>query len=195
MNELKRYIGILIYNSICVIPNIRDYWSDHLGISHIYKSLSQKRFEEIRRYLHFNDNSKILDRQHPNFDRLHKIRPLIDHLNDKFNSILYPRDLSLDEQICATKARSYLKKYMSAKPHKWGFEFFVLCDSKGFSYQFEIYSGQANDKRFRLPHEPDLGASSNIVRLVVRLTINIERNKNHRIYFDNFYTSIPLAET
>ncbi|KAF0742960.1 piggyBac transposable element-derived protein 3-like, partial [Aphis craccivora] len=150
----------------------------------------QKRFEEIRRYLRFNDNSKILDKQHPNVDRLHKIRPLIDHLNDKFNSILYLRDLSLDEQICATKARSYLKKYMPAKPHKWGFEFFVLCDSKGFSYQFEIYSGQENDRRFRLPHEPDLGASSNIV---VRLTRNIERNKNHRIYFDNFYTSIPLA--
>lgn len=190
INELKRYIGILIYNSICIMPNVRDYWSDHLGLSHVYTSLSQKRFEEIRRYLHFNDNSKMLDKEHPNFDRLHKIRPLIDHLNNKFNSIPYPRDLSLDEQLCATKARNFLKKYMPAKPHKWGFEFFVLCDSKGFSHQFEIYSGQENDKRFRLPHEPDLGASSNIV---VRLTRNIERNKNHRVYFDNFYSSIPLA--
>jgi len=63
---------------------------------------------------------------------------------------------------------------MPAKPHKWGFEFFVLCDSKGFSYQFEIYSGQENDQRFRLLNEPDLSASSNIV---VRLTRNIPRHK------------------
>ncbi|XP_060870286.1 piggyBac transposable element-derived protein 3-like [Metopolophium dirhodum] len=151
---------------------------------------TQKRFEEIRRFIHFNDNNKMLEKEDIHYDRLYKIRPLIDHLNNKFNSIPYPRDLSLDEQLCATKARSYLKKYMPAKPHKWGFEFFVLCDSKGFSYQFEIYSGQENDQRFRLLHEPDLGASSNIV---VRLTRNIPRHKNHRIYFDNFYTSIPLA--
>jgi len=132
----------------------------------------------------------MLEKEDIHYDRLYKIRPLIDHLNNKFNSIPYPRDLSLDEQLCATKARSYLKKYMPAKPHKWGFEFFVLCDSKGYSYQFEIYSGQENDQRFRLLNEPDLGASSNIV---VRLTRNIPRHKNHRIYFDNFYTSTPLA--
>jgi len=138
----------LIYNSVCVVPNIRDCWSEHLGLSN-YNSISQKRFKEIRRFLHFNDNSKMLEKEDINYDRLYKIRPLIDHLNNKFNSIPYPRDLSLDEQLCAIKARSYLKKYMPAKPHKWGLEFFVLCGSKGFSYQFEIYSGQENDQRFR----------------------------------------------
>jgi hypothetical protein len=57
-------------------------------------------------------------------------------------------------------------------------------------YCLTIYSGQENDNRFRLPHEPDLGTSSNII---VQLTRNIERNKNQRIYFDNFCISIPLA--
>ena len=62
--------------------------------------------------------------------------------------------------------------------------------TKGFSYQFKIYSGQQNDQRFWSIHEPDLGASSNIV---IRLTRIIPHHRNHRIYFDNFYTSIPLA--
>lgn len=188
-NELKRYLGICIYNSLCIIPNIRDYWSDHLGIPHVYNSLSQKRFEEIRRYFHFNDNTLMLSRNDPNYDRLHKIRPIIDHLNNKFNSIPHIRDLSIDEQLCATKGKSYLKQYMPAKPHKWGYKLFVLCDVNGFSYQFEIYSGQENEQRFRLVNEPDLGACGNIV---LRLTRNVDKNKNHRLYFDNYYTSIPL---
>lgn len=66
---------------------------------------------------------------------------------------------------------------------------FVLCDVNGFSYQFEIYSGQENEQRFRLVNEPDLGACGNIV---LRMTRNVDTNKNHRLYFDNYYTSIPL---
>ncbi|KAL4126738.1 hypothetical protein QTP88_010947 [Uroleucon formosanum] len=125
----------------------------------------------------------------PNYDRLHKIRPIIDHLNNKFNSIPHIRDLSIDEQLCATKGKSYLKQYMPAKPHKWGYKLFVLCDVNGFSYQFKIYSGQENEQRFRLVNEPDLGACGNIV---LRLTRNVDKNKNHRLYFDNYYTSIPF---
>ncbi|KAF0744882.1 piggyBac transposable element-derived protein 4-like [Aphis craccivora] len=144
------------------LPNFRDCWGEHLGLSRVYNFLSQKRFEEIRRFLHFNDNSKMLEKDNIHYDRLYKI---IDHLNNKFNSIPNTRDLSLDEQFCAAKARS-------------------------FSYQFEIYSDQENDQRFRSPNEPDIGASSNIV---VRLTRNVPRHKNHSIYFENIYTSIPLA--
>ncbi|KAL7725529.1 hypothetical protein ACLKA6_010099 [Drosophila palustris] len=40
-----------------------------------------------------------------------------------------------------------------------------------------------------LPGQPDLGASANIV---VRLTQTVQSFKNHIIYFDNFYTSLPL---
>lgn len=36
---------------------------------------------------------------------------------------------------------------------------------------------------------PDLGASSNVV---VRLTKNVPNFVNHIVYFDNFYTSLPL---
>lgn len=104
--------------------------------------MSRNRFESIKSVLHFNDYTNMLDKNHINYDRLHKIRPLIDYLNKKYCSIPLRRDLSIDEQICSTKSRSYLKQYLPAKPHKWGYKLFVLSDNKGYSYQFEIYSGQ-----------------------------------------------------
>ena len=41
----------------------------------------------------------------------------------------------------------------------------------------------------RLPHDLDLGASGNIV---VRLSRKIPRNINHKLFFDNYYTSLGL---
>lgn len=54
----------------------------------------------------------------------------------------------------------------------------------------EIYSGKENDKRFRCMDEPNVEASANIV---VRLSRDVPRFQNHIIYFDNYYSSVPLA--
>lgn len=56
----------------------------------------------------------------------------------------------------------------------------------GFVYNFEIYSGPDHA---RLPTESELGASGNVV---VRLC-RILHHKNHQLYFDNYYSSIPLC--
>lgn len=55
----------------------------------------------------------------------------------------------------------------------------------GYAHKFEVYSGQ--DK---LPDEPDLGTTGNVV---VRLLRGVPRRQNHIVYFDNFYTSLPLV--
>jgi hypothetical protein len=64
-----------------------------------------------------------------------------------------------------------------------------LCGSKGFSYKFELYTGQENQDKYRLIDEPDLMASANAV---VRLSRITPENNNYRLYFDNYYTTIPL---
>jgi len=110
-------------------------------------------------------------------------------LKRKFGTIPLEESLSIDEQLCSTKARHYLKQYLPMKPHKWGYKFFVLCDVSGFSYNFEMYSGQENTTEGRLSWEPDLGASSNVV---VRLCRIIPKKMNYKVYFDNYYTSLPL---
>lgn len=99
--------------------NSRMYWSNHVGSSIIKQGLSLKEFEFIRRYLHFSNNDDTVDdKKSPNFDRLFKIRPILEHVQKVSASILYKRDLYVDENICATKQRSYMKQYNPKKPHK-----------------------------------------------------------------------------
>lgn len=189
-NEIKHFLGVNLYMSLVHLPNCRAYWSEDLGFEKIKETMTVNRYEKIRRYLHFNDNEKHLPRENPDYDRLHKLRPLIDCLNKNFcKDIPIEQFLSVDEQICSTKARHHLKQYLPNKPHKWGFKFFVLCGVSGYAYNFEMYSGQENAEKDRLINELDLGASANVV---VRLTRIVPKNLNYRIYFDNYYTSIPL---
>jgi hypothetical protein len=68
---------------------------------------------------------------------------------------------------------------------------YLTCLDEGFSYKFEIYTGQENEARFRRQNEPDLGASGNVV---IRLTRDVPQYKNYKIYCDNYYSSIPLME-
>ncbi|GFU44847.1 piggyBac transposable element-derived protein 3 [Nephila pilipes] len=75
------------------------------------------------------------------------------------------------------------------KPHKWGFKFFVLCGISDFAYKLELYSGQENNEKYRLKGDPDLGTSANVVKRLARIA---SRNKNYTLYFDYYYSSIPL---
>lgn len=186
--DIKQYIGIIIYISMVHMPNTRSYWSEELRFAPIADVMPINKFEKIRQYIHFNDNHTFIPRDQPNHDRLHKIRPLVTHLNEKFQSITLEQHLSIDEQMCSTKVRHYMKQYMPMKPHKWGFKFFVLAGVSGFAYKFEIYTGQEKFEKL-VDGEPDLGITSSIV---LRLARVIPRHKNYILYHDNYYTALKL---
>jgi hypothetical protein len=95
--------------------------------------------------------------------------------------------LSVDEQMFPTKARHFLKQHMPNKPHKWGYTLFVMSGVSRFAYDFGIFSGSENGDLKE--GEQDLGSSSNVV---IRLSRNVPRNVNHKLFFDNYYTSLPL---
>lgn len=108
-------------------------------------------------------------------------------MNDKYSSIQCEPCLSVGEQLCTIKARHYLNQYIPIKHHKWRFKLFIISSVSGYAYKFEIYTG--NENKYRLLSEPDLGASGNVV---VRLCRNVQRDQFYRVYFDDYYSSIPL---
>ena len=145
--------------------------------------MTLNKFEKIKLSLHFSNNDLHKPAGHPEHDRLYKIRPVIKHLNERFATVPMNQRLFVDEQMCSTKIGHFLKQYLPKKPHKWGFKLYVLCDLMGYAHKFEVYSGQENIEK--LPDEPDLGATGNVV---VRLLRGVPRKQNNIIYFDNFYT-------
>lgn len=188
--DIQKFLGICIFNSVLSTSNNRDMWNDVIGNDIVKETMSQKSFEKLRSTLHFNDNSKQPKAEDPNYDKLYKLRPVLDYLNKKFLSIPMNEYLSIDEQICATKIRHHMKQYMKDKPHKWGYKFFVLCGEMGYAYKIELYSGQENDPKYRLNDEPDIGASGNVV---IRLAREIPKHQNYKLCFDRYYTSVYLA--
>lgn len=187
ITDLRKYIGILIFMSVYHYPSTRSYWSTKFGFSSIKDAMPVNKFEKIRRILHFNNNENHLPVSHPQHDKLHKLRTVIDHLNQQFSSVTIDQRLSIDEQMCSTKIGHFLKQYLPNKPHKWGFKLFVLCNLMGFAYRFHIYAGKEPDDR--LPNEPDVGVVGQAVLKLLRV---VPRQKNHIVYFDNYYTSLPL---
>lgn len=140
-DEIKKFMGILVFMSVYRYPNIRSYWGKH-SFEDIRETMTRRIFDEIRSNLHFRDTSSVPKKGESGYDVLYRVRPLIDHFNGRFGSVSMLPRLCVDEQMCATKMRgTRIKQYMPNKPHKWGFKLFVLCDSIGFSYAFEIYTG------------------------------------------------------
>ncbi|CAK1593285.1 unnamed protein product [Parnassius mnemosyne] len=187
VGELRKYFGILIFMSVYHYPSTRSYWSNKFGFSPIKEAMPINKFEKMRKLLHFNNNDDHLPVDHVQHDRLHKLRPIITHLNEKFSSVTIEQRLSIDEQMCATKVGHFLKQYLPNKPQKWGFKLFVLCNLSGFAYRFIIYSGkEANEGS---SNSQNLGV---VGQTVMNLLSVVPRQRNHIVYFDNYYTSLPL---
>ncbi|KAF2354490.1 PiggyBac transposable element-derived protein [Trinorchestia longiramus] len=180
--EFEQWLGICMQMSVTKIDNTRLYWSAHALNENISQIMSRKRWEDIKSNLHFVDNSSL-----NSSDELAKVRLLVDHLKEKFKQIPMEENLCVDEQIVPFKGKSSLEQYISKKPNKWGYKIFVLADSKGLVYDFFPYSGKI--MAVARAGVPDLGPSSNVV---LNLAETIPDGKNHKIYFDDWFTSPKL---
>ncbi|XP_046987283.1 piggyBac transposable element-derived protein 2-like [Schistocerca americana] len=139
--------------SIVHVPNTRDYWGEVTGTHLIKTTMTVNQYEHLRKFLHFNDNSAMIPRGEKGHDRLFKIRPIIELMRSRFQTIPVEDGIS------------------------------------GYAYDFEIFTGDENKPEKRVTGEEDLGASANVV---VRLSRILPRNMNHKLYCDNYYTSLPL---
>ncbi|KAK9712460.1 Transposase IS4 [Popillia japonica] len=135
--------------------------------------------------LHLNDNANALEPGTPDRDKLHKIRPLIDHLLLQFLDLPQEQMINIDEQLVPFEGRSGIKQYLPNTPYKWGYKIFVACDTKGLVHSFDVFTGKIE----KVHNCPDLAASSNIV---LKLVQNLDKNANHLLYFDNWFSSEKL---
>lgn len=187
VKELQKFIGVLIYMSIMHFPTTRHYWNSSTGFTPISHVITCNRFEELKRFLRFTNNEHALPIDDPSYDKLQRIRPLIDKIRDRLLTLPREEYLAIDEQVIPTKARTSLKNYNPKKPHKWGYKAFVLSGVSGLTYDFELYAGAQSN--VVLEDQPDLGVSSNVA---IRLSSSIPQNLNYKLFFDNWYTSLPL---
>lgn len=87
------------------LPSLDDYWStDPILSDDWFRTVfSCNHFHQILQYMHVADNTKALDRSNPNYDKLWKVRPLLDVLSKQSIELYAPhQQLSTNESMIGT---------------------------------------------------------------------------------------------
>ena len=187
VQEFEQWLGLTIHFSVSKLPSCRMHWDTSLGLYREFAAsyMSRDRFLEIKSNLHLVDNNSITSYE----DKLVKIRPLVNHLRAKFQNIPMDQELCIDEQMVPFKGASQIKQYIPSKPNKWGYKLFVLADKSEMIHDFIPYTGKIEP--VNCEGVPDLKASANVVLHLAQI---IPNNKNHILYFDNWFSSISLLD-
>lgn len=147
-------------------------------------TMSRNRYQIITKFLHFADN-KNWKPTDPNRDRLYKIRPLLEYLVGKFQSVYTPsKVIAIDEQLLLHKGNLHFKMYMPLKRSRFGIKFFSLCDKTGYLWNTELYVGKNHDETDTVEetHGP-IGKSGQVVMRLIRPLLG----KGHELYIDNWF--------
>ncbi len=146
--DIRAFIGLLLYMGLVRLPSYSMYWSNcwllNLGMKSV---ISRDRFLLILRFLHCADNDEAAPRGDPGYDRIFKIRGLVDTVVSSWQEQFYPRrEITGDETIIPFKGTTTLKGYNPQKPHKWGLTVWSLADANtGYVYNWNLYEGKTND--------------------------------------------------
>ena len=184
--DIERFLGVLAFTGIVKMPSYCSYRSNETCFSVIADAMSRDRFELIKKYLHFNDNVSYKPQGDSGYDKIHKVRPLIEKVRANFMKIHPEEHQVIDEQIVPTKQRISLKQYNLKKTHKWGYKFISRAGISGFVYDLEMYTGKGS------VDTSDLGVGADFV---LRLARGIPNHMNYKLFYDNWFPSLDLAQT
>lgn len=183
-HEIEQFLGVLLQMGIVQMPAVHMYWANETRHSLIAETMTRNRFQTLLKYFHLADNELMPAVGDSNYDKLYKVRPMIDSLKSAMHAIPPEEHHSVDEQMIPFKGRSAMKQYMPKKPHKWGYKVLTRAGHSGIMYDFEIYVGQGTCP------ETGLGFSGDIVYVLAE---NLPEDMNFKIYADNFFSSIDLC--
>ena len=148
--------------------------------------MSRDRYFQIMRYLHFVDNQEEMkDKNSPSYDKLFKVRKLLDLLLPRFLEVYNPeRNLSIDETLIKFKGKIYFCQFIRIKPGRFGIKCFTLAEASfGYGLVSKIYTGKENGVVLT-----ELGRKS------VKGLMEAFFDQGYKLYMDNYYTSVPLFE-
>ena len=159
------------------------YWQTIYRVPGITDVMAQKRFLTIFANLAATSNQ---ERPRESTNIYWKVAPIIDAVHKTCVSLPPEENNSIDEQMIPFQGRVPGRQYVKNKPNPVAVKLFVLCGQSGMAKDFEFYQGKGTGVS---EDHKDLGLGGSIV---MRLVENFPERENFKVYFDNFFTSIPL---
>lgn len=172
------------------LPRRRMFWENETDThsSLMSKALSRNKFEYILSHFHVADNMTLDTTK----DKFAKVRPLFDHLNQKFIEHSICEEMhSIDEAMVPSFGRRSCKQFILGKPIRYGYKLWVGATRLGYINWFEPYQGASAN------------ISTKYAELVVGPSVVLEYSDilkqkwpgvQMHLLFDNFFSAIPLLE-
>ncbi|XP_029304254.1 piggyBac transposable element-derived protein 4-like isoform X2 [Cottoperca gobio] len=190
LQDMFSFMALIIYMGVVKCCCFTDYWRGGNLYSLPFPKLvmTGRKFLMITGSLQLNSPAAVdaneLKKGTADYDRLCKIKPLYDEMREACMRNYHPgQEMSIDERMVATKARTGYKQYTKKKPAKSECKLFVLTDSKnGYTWDFFVYGGRPLGNTGR-----GLGYES-----VMALMDTPILGTGYKLYVDNFYTSPTL---
>jgi hypothetical protein len=152
-SECYSFLGVCVAMSLGPKGNYKTFWSTTCRGGYVPtqmgRIMTRKRFEELKRYLHFTDNEVLVPAGSPGYQKLGKLGVIPAQLNA--NARKYQAVGSwnnVDEGTVASHHRSHLRQFMKSKPDKYSIKLWCFNDSfTGYFYYAEPYGGKRPGER------------------------------------------------
>lgn len=188
LEELKAFFGLNIAMGIVKLPEAKMYWQQKwlTNVPAFGQVMPRNRFFQILRYLHVSDDAAIVPVGQPGYDKLHKIKPLLELLFPNFEKAYnLHKNISIDECMIPWRGRLSFRQFIPSKPIRFGIKVWVLADSEStYIYRQQLYIGRNPGER------AEVGLATRVVK---ELCTGLE-GFGHHLYTDNFYTSVDLYQ-
>ncbi|KAL1440946.1 hypothetical protein MTO96_008992 [Rhipicephalus appendiculatus] len=181
--EIRVFIGIMMYMAVLKFPRIRMYWQQRTRIAVIADAMNLNRFFKLRTAVHITDASGPGPN---NTDKFWKVRPLVDVVRERCLQLHVMEQSSIDEQMIPFTGKVPAKQVIKSKPNPEGVKVFVRCSPDGIAHDFEIYQGKGTGIDSSYAH---LGLGGSVV---LRLCEKLPKGRNFKCFFDNYFTSVNL---
>ena len=186
-DEMKAFVGALFFMAVHRLPNFDHYFSRDwvFAVPAIQNVFTRNRIWQQWLNFHLADNSRQLAPTDEGYDKLYKLRPMINVMREKFKQAYnIGQKVCFDEHMVKGKGKNPFKQYLPMKLNKRGTKIWELaCSCCGYLYDFQVYTGKSGGNAERgLAH-----------RVVTDLVMQLH-DKETVMYIDNFFTSIPLLQ-
>lgn len=181
--EIYVFLGILLLSGYNRLYSKRAYWNSEPDVHTplVSNAMRRSRFEDIMRFLHFNDNT-LLD----GTDKMAKIRPIMAQMNDTSKIFPLGEKLSIDESMIKYYGHHGAKQFIRGKPIRFGYKLWTCSDPSGYILHSEVYCGGCTD----IP-DRGFGQGGNVV---LELLKKVNALPGTKVYFDNLFSSVKLLE-
>ncbi|XP_039749876.1 piggyBac transposable element-derived protein 3-like [Pararge aegeria] len=182
--ELKKFVGIHFIMGCIPYPRIHMYWRIEMRLALVADKISRDRFKILRMAFHVVDSD---DAPAGNQNSLWKVQPVLTQVKNACDKLeRQPGFYSIDEQMIpfsGTCPRG-LRQVIKTKPRPQGLKAFVATTYDGLMIDFEVYQGAKTNFG-----DKSLGVGASVI---LHLSKSIPRGSC--LYFDRFFSSIPLLE-